>query len=150
MKNLRKIMAAALVVIMSLSLAIPAFAAETVEKPATPSMTAAEAEIMPLASTTTAVRTNGAWTQVASNNSGFGCNVTVSILALDTLNYKVDVGLFENLVTTTPTTTLSDIFGYNSSSKTFYVASNIKYIQVRITPRATLNPASALNVTVRY
>ncbi len=143
MKKLRNIMAMALAVVMSLSLAIPAFAAEATE-PAAAAETA-DTGIMPLYTNTTTVRTNGTWTTVARENS-FGCNVTVAIPFFASLNYKVSIGYRTNYVQANPTVVADDAFGLNGNSKTIFVPSNAIAVEVRITSRDSIGGISSFNV----
>jgi len=147
MKKLRNIMAMALAVVMSLSLAIPAFAAEATEPAAEPAAAAETADtgIMPLYTNTTTVRTNGTWTTVARENS-FGCNVTVAIPFFASLNYKVSIGYRTNYVQANPTVVADDAFGLNGNSKTIFVPSNAIAVEVRITSRDSIGGISSFNV----
>ncbi len=156
MKKPRKLFATALAVAMSLTMSIPAFAAEAAPADIEPVAVEAasvtdDADIMPLSYTNhTTVRTNGTWVAVATDSNGFNCNAVVSIPLLDGFNYKVDIGTSSTILSVSPSTVINDAFGQTSNSRTIPLGRN-QVLFVRISPRTALGggtSAYTVNTTI--
>lgn len=156
-KKPRKLLALALAALMSMTMAIPAFAAEVTPDEVEPAVAEIvetngdDAGIVPLSYTNqTTVRTNGTWVPIASDGNGFNCNAVISIPLLDGFSYKVDIGLSSSMLNVTPNTVISDAFGQNSNSRTVALGNN-KALFIRISPRTALGGGASsytVNTTV--
>lgn len=156
MKKMRSLLATVLAVLMSVAMAIPAFAAEVdavdVAEPVSAEAVAVKDDgVAPLSYTNhTTVRTNGSWVIVASDSGGFNCSATISIPLLDGLAYKVDIGVADSVLRPSPTTVFNDVFGQNSSSKTIALGAN-QVLFVRITARTAFGGGASsytVNTTI--
>lgn len=156
MKNLRKFMAAALALVMTMSVLVTGAAAADVDPEQGDAMVtammsdgvAADADSGVSVMSTEWFRLGGTsnFTLVASNTNGINGNLYIGVQNFEPSRYRMDITMTgrDGLVFSE-----DDCLG-NSSSRTFWCGSDVTIVRIRIVPRNVLIPTKVFDVSVTY